>query len=93
MEFTPALLSDDGVWAVVADVEACVRSTCCACGPLAEVLRRGLGMDTYQRLVRASPADVKQWTAQTALFLPSIRPTDHPCPSQPEHGPPARLGK
>ncbi|MBY8853638.1 hypothetical protein K7G98_37560, partial [Saccharothrix sp. MB29] len=47
---------------------------------LAEVLRRGLDADSYRRLVRADAREVKRWTAQVTLFLPSTSPTGQPLP-------------
>lgn len=82
MEFTPALLSDDGIFAAIADIEASVREFhLMRLQALAEVLRRGLDLDSYQRSTQANPADVKQWIAQVPLFLPSITPTGQPVPA------------
>ncbi|GAA3461911.1 hypothetical protein ACFFSW_15185 [Saccharothrix longispora] len=83
MDVSPALLSDDGVFAAIAEVEASLRSLHVRrLRLLAEVLRRGLDADSYRRLVRADTREVKRWTAQVTLFLPSTSPPanhSHPC--------------
>ncbi|GAA3464887.1 DUF222 domain-containing protein [Saccharothrix longispora] len=81
MDVSPALLSDDGVFAAIAETEAVLRALHLRrLRLLAEVLRRGLDTDTYRRLVRADPREVKRWTAQVTLFLPSTSPTGQPLP-------------
>ncbi|MDU0293826.1 HNH endonuclease signature motif containing protein [Saccharothrix longispora] len=81
MEMSPALLSDDGVFAAIAEVEASLRALHVRrLRLLAEVLRRGLDADSYRRLVRADAREVKRWTAQVTLFLPSTSPTGQPLP-------------
>ncbi|GAA3462424.1 hypothetical protein J2S66_003879 [Saccharothrix longispora] len=81
MDVSPALLSDDGVFAAIAEVEASLRALHVRrLRLLAEVLRRGLDADSYRRLVRADPREVKRWTAQVNLFLPSLSPTGQPLP-------------
>ncbi|MBY8853050.1 hypothetical protein K7G98_34400, partial [Saccharothrix sp. MB29] len=73
MEIPPALLSDDDVFNAVAETAAVARAAHLRqLRLLAEVLRRGLDTDTFRRLVRADPRDLKRWTAQVNLFLPSI---------------------
>ncbi|ONI92829.1 hypothetical protein ALI22I_01750 [Saccharothrix sp. ALI-22-I] len=42
---------------------------------LAQVLRCGYDLDSYQRLLRVNPAEVEQWIRQVDLFLPSVSPT------------------
>ncbi|GAA3462942.1 hypothetical protein J2S66_003357 [Saccharothrix longispora] len=81
MDVSPALLSDDGVFAAIAEVEASLRALHVRrLRLLAEVLRRGLDADAYRRLVRADTREVKRWTAQVTLFLPSTSPTGQPLP-------------
>ncbi|MDU0289970.1 hypothetical protein, partial [Saccharothrix longispora] len=81
MNVSPALLSDDGVFAAIAEVEASLRALHVRrLRLLAEVLRRGLDADSYRRLVRADAREVKRWTAQVTLFLPSLSPTGQPLP-------------
>ncbi|GAA3461510.1 DUF222 domain-containing protein [Saccharothrix longispora] len=81
MDVSPALLSDDGVFATIAEVEAALRALHVRrLRLLAEVLRRGLDVDSYRRLVRADAREVKRWTAQVTLFLPSLSPTGQPLP-------------
>ncbi|GAA3460430.1 DUF222 domain-containing protein [Saccharothrix longispora] len=81
MEIVPALLTDDGVFDAVVETEAALRTLHLRrLRLLAEVLRRGLDTDTYRRVVRADPREVKRWTTQATLFLPSLSPTGQPLP-------------
>ncbi|MDQ2583142.1 HNH endonuclease signature motif containing protein [Saccharothrix yanglingensis] len=81
MEIAPALLTDDGVFDAVVETEAALRTLHVRrLRLLAEVLRRGLDTDTYRRVVRADPREVKRWTTQATLFLPSTSPTGQPLP-------------
>ncbi|WP_447004074.1 DUF222 domain-containing protein [Saccharothrix isguenensis] len=81
MDVSPALLSEDGVFTAVAEVEASARALHRRrLELLAEVLRCGYDLDVYRRLVRANPVEVKQWIGQVGLFLPSITPTGQPLP-------------
>ncbi|MCC8250280.1 hypothetical protein [Saccharothrix luteola] len=88
MDTSPALLTEDGLFAAVASVEASMRALHRRRLELpAEVLRCGYDLDAFRRLARANPAEIKQWVAQVALFLPSITPTGQPLPpSHPEIG-------
>jgi hypothetical protein len=81
MDLSPALLTEDGVFAAVASVEASMRALHRRrLELLAEVLRCGYDVDAFRQVARANPAEVKQWVAQVALFLPSITPTGQPLP-------------
>ncbi|MEV1113584.1 DUF222 domain-containing protein [Actinosynnema sp. NPDC049800] len=88
MDTSPALLTEDGLFAAVASVEASLRALHRRrLELLAEVLRCGYDVDSFRHLARANPAEMKQWIAQVALFLPSITPTGQPLPpSHPEVG-------
>ncbi|MBB5808009.1 hypothetical protein F4560_007777 [Saccharothrix ecbatanensis] len=81
MDVSPVLLTEDDVFAAIAEVEASVRALHGRrLELLARVLRCGYDLDSYRRLVRANPVEVKQWVAQVELFLPSVTPTGQPLP-------------
>jgi hypothetical protein len=81
MDVSPVLLTEDDVFAAIAEVEASIRASHRRrLELLARVLRCGYDLDSYRRLVRANPAEFKQWVAQVELFLPSITPTGQPLP-------------
>jgi hypothetical protein len=81
MDFSPVLLTEDDVFAAIAEVEASIRASHVRrLELLARVLRCGYDLDSYRRLARANPAEFKQWLAQAELFLPSITPTGQPLP-------------
>ncbi|WP_306745261.1 hypothetical protein [Saccharothrix yanglingensis] len=73
------------VFAAIAETEAAARALHLRrprLRLLAEVLRRGLDADAYRRPVRADTREVKRWTTQVNLFLPSTSPPashSHPC--------------
>ena len=78
---SPALLSDDGLHAAIAETEAAVRALHLQrLELLSEVLRRGLDLETYRQTTRADPAEVRRWTVQARWFLPSLSPTGQPLP-------------
>ncbi|WP_156077108.1 hypothetical protein, partial [Saccharothrix sp. NRRL B-16314] len=65
MNVSPVLLSEDDVFAAIAEVEASVRASHRRrLELLAQVLRCGYDLDAYRALVRANPAEFKQWVAQ-----------------------------
>uniref|UniRef100_UPI0012DCB31A DUF222 domain-containing protein n=1 Tax=Saccharothrix sp. NRRL B-16314 TaxID=1463825 RepID=UPI0012DCB31A len=72
MDVSPVpLLTEDDVFAAVAAVEASARALHRRrLELLSQVLRCGYDLDAYRRLVRANPAEVKQWIAQVELYLP-----------------------
>jgi hypothetical protein len=79
MDVSSALLTEDDVFASIAEVEASIRSSHRRrLELLAKVLRCGYDLDVYRRLARANPAEFKQWVAQVELFLPSVTPTGQP---------------
>jgi hypothetical protein len=81
MDVSPVLLTEDDVFAAIAEVEASVRALHGRrLELLARVLRCGYDLDSYRRLVRANPVEVKQWVAQVELFLPSVTPTGQALP-------------
>jgi hypothetical protein len=81
MDVSPVLLTEDDVFAAVAAVEASARALHRRrLELLARVLRCGYDLDVYRRVVRANPADFKQWVAQVELFLPSVAPTGQSLP-------------
>ncbi|WP_156077549.1 hypothetical protein [Saccharothrix sp. NRRL B-16314] len=82
MDVSPVpLLTEDDVFAAVAAVEASARALHRRrLELLSQVLRCGYDLDAYRRLVRANPAEVKQWIAQVELYLPSTAPTGQPLP-------------
>jgi hypothetical protein len=81
MDLSPVLLTEDDVFAAIVEVEASVRALHGRrLELLARVLRCGYDLDSYRRLVRANPVEVKQWVAQVELFLPSISPTGQSLP-------------
>ncbi|ONI80660.1 hypothetical protein ALI22I_46220 [Saccharothrix sp. ALI-22-I] len=75
MELSRPLLNEAAVFAAAADVEASMRAMHRQrLELLAQVLRCGYDLDSYQRLLRGNPAEVEQFS------------TDHPLPSRPEVG-------
>ncbi|GGP42165.1 HNH endonuclease signature motif containing protein [Saccharothrix coeruleofusca] len=79
MDLSPALLTDDGLFAAVAEVEAWAREVHVKrLRLLAEVVQRGLDVRSYQQATRANPAEVKRWLTQARLFLPGRGPTGQP---------------
>lgn len=79
MDLSPALLSDDGLFAAIAEVEAWAREVHVKrLRLLAEVVQRGLDVRTYQQATRADPAVVRRWLAQVRLFLPGRGTTGQP---------------
>ncbi|WP_447003953.1 DUF222 domain-containing protein [Saccharothrix isguenensis] len=81
MVFSPVLLTEDDVFAAIAEVEASIRALHRRrLELLAEVVRCGYDLDSYRALVRANPAEVKQWVAQVGLFLSSVAPTGQSLP-------------
>ncbi|MBB5800612.1 hypothetical protein F4560_000380 [Saccharothrix ecbatanensis] len=79
MEPSPQPLTEDGVFAAAAAVEASARALHRQrLELLAEVLRCGYDLDSYRRLLRVDPAELKRWMAQVALFLPSTGLTGQP---------------
>src|SRR5687768_4788608 len=81
MNVSPVLLSEDDVFAAIAEAEASIRASHRRrLELLAQVLRCGYDLDAYRRLTRANPAEFEQWVAQVELFLPSLTPTGQPLP-------------
>ncbi|PSL56579.1 uncharacterized protein DUF222 [Saccharothrix carnea] len=81
MDLSPALLTEDDVVAALAATEASVRAAHRRrLELLAEALRCGYDLDACRQVMRVDPAELKQWTAQVELFLPSITPTGQPLP-------------
>ncbi|WP_447007108.1 DUF222 domain-containing protein [Saccharothrix isguenensis] len=81
MGVSSVLLTEDDVFAAIAEVEASIRASHRRrLELLAEVVRCGYDLDSYRALVRANPADFKQWVAQVGLFLPSVAPTGQSLP-------------
>ncbi|GGP58201.1 HNH endonuclease signature motif containing protein [Saccharothrix coeruleofusca] len=79
MTSLPALLSDNEVLAAFSEVEAAMRSLHRRrLDLLAEVLRRGLDVESCRRAVRVDSAVMKRWITQVKWFLPGRSPTGQP---------------
>lgn len=79
MTTLPALLSDNDLNTAIAEVEAAMRSLHRRrLELLAEVLRRGLDVESCRRAARVDSAVMKRWLTQVRWFLPGRSPTGQP---------------
>ncbi|MBP2337623.1 hypothetical protein JOF41_003801 [Saccharothrix coeruleofusca] len=86
----PALLSDDDLMSAVAEVETRARALHGQrLALLAEVLRRGLDLESYRHSTRVDRARLRRWTAQVRLFLGTLSATGQPL--EPAHPIPAEV--